>query len=313
MEDIFSKKNIKPMLLSESNEPFDSKDFIYELKLDGIRSIIYIDKNYVEIRNKRNMRLNQIYPELKDIWKQVGERCILDGELIAIKDGKPDFYNLQKRSMMTNKTKIDFAQQMNPVSFSAFDILYIGSEQVTDKPLHERKSILRDILKENDRIIVSRYIHEKGSEMFNLTVELNLEGIVAKRIDSKYFFDKTSKDWIKIKNLKDEDFVICGYIIKPGNKVSIVLGAYKGEALVRQGHVTMGVSQQDLKKIMSIETVQKPHFNNPSDIDAIWVEPILVCTVKFMMRSNEGGLRQPVFKGIRNDKTPEQCIVKDIE
>lgn len=311
MEDLFSKKNISPMLLSESDKPFDSKEYIYELKLDGIRVVIYIDENYVEIRNKRNMRLNHTYPELNEIWKQVKNRCILDGELLAIKDGKPDFYTLQKRSMMSNQTKIDFAQKMNPVSFSAFDILYICSEQLTDKPLLERKRILQDTVIENERIIISRYVREKGTELFGLTADLGLEGIVAKRTDSRYQFGKVSKDWVKIKNLKDEDFVICGYIVKPGSKVSLIIGAYWGDELVRQGHVTMGVSQQSFQKILSVDRVSKPHFNDPGDTDAVWIEPVLVCTVKYMMKTNEGGLRQPVFKGLREDKAPKQCIVKE--
>ena len=300
------------MLLTERNEPFNSPDFIYELKLDGIRTIIYVDEESIEIRNKRNMRLNQTYPELSDIWKQVKQRCILDGEIIAVKEGKPDFYSLQKRAMMTNNAKIEFASHLHPASFTAYDILYIGSEQITDKPLLERKVILNENVIENEKIIVSRYISEKGVELFNAAVTKDLEGIVAKRKDSKYIFDKRSKDWIKIKNLKDDDYVICGYIIKPGNKVSLILGAYKDKVLVNQGHVTMGVSREDFNKILSVRELNEPIFEDSSGSDATWIEPILVCTVQYMMKSEQGNMRQPVFKGIRDDKSPWQCVVKEI-
>ncbi len=310
MEDLFVSKNIKPMLLSESDNPFNSEDYIYELKLDGIRSVIYLDDKYVEIRNKRNLRLNATYPELGDIWTQVNKRCILDGELLVVSNGKPDFYELQRRSMMTNRTKIEFAANKYPVSFSAFDILYIGNEQITDKPLTERKEILGNTVKENNKIIVSRYIKEKGIDLYNLTVEQDLEGIVAKKTDSKYYTDKRSKDWIKIKNLKDEDFVICGYIIKPGNKFSLVLGAYNENRLERQGHVTLGVSGEVFGKIKTVKRAIHPFFDDTEDSEATWIEPAVVCTVKYMMKSSEGNMRQPVFKGLREDKDPKDCIIK---
>lgn len=313
MEDIFEKKDIKPMLLSEKHESFNSPDFLYELKLDGIRTIIYVDKGSVEIRNKRNMRLNQTYPELSDIWRQVKHKCILDGEIIAVKNGKPDFFGIQKRSMMTNKTKIEFASKMYPVAFSAFDILYIRSEQLTDRPLIERKGVLSENILENEKIILSRYVFEKGVELYNAAAAQDLEGIVAKKKDSKYYFGKRSKDWIKIKNLKDEDYVICGYVIKPGNKVSLILGAYYNGRLVRQGHVTMGISREEFNKVLSVRRMDHPLFDDPAGDDATWLEPVLVCTVQFMMKSEQGHMRQPVFKGIRDDKDPMQCIVKETE
>lgn len=306
--DLFDSKNIKPMLLSEIHEPFDSPEYIFELKLDGIRSILYIDANYVEIRNKRNMRLNTTYPELLDIHRQIKRRCILDGELVIMKDGIPDFYELQRRSMMRNPTKIEFAMNRLPVSFTAFDILYIDNEQITDRLLLERKDILQDIVIENERFAVTRYIPNMGISLYNLTVQQDLEGIVAKRKESKYYLGKTTKDWVKIKNLKDEDFVICGYIEKPNNMVSLILGAYKNGRLIGQGHVTLGVSGSAFEQINKISKIEHPLFDN-GDEHTVWIEPILVCTVKYMMKTEKLGMRQPIFKGIREDKMPQDCTV----
>jgi ATP-dependent DNA ligase len=120
------------------------------------------------------------------------------------------------------------------------------------------------------------------------------------------FFDKRSKDWLKIKNLQDEDFIICGYIEKENNVVSLVLGAYKGDIIISQGHVTLGVSREDFKKISNADKGQKL-FEDSNN--TIWLKPVLVCTVSFMSKS-EDGMRQPVFKGLRDDKSPEECIVK---
>lgn len=307
--DIFKAKNIKPMLLSETHEPFDSEDYIYELKLDGIRSILYIDKTGLEIRNKRNVYLNATYPELAVTYKQVKERCILDGEIFCMKNGKPDFFEMQRRSLMTNAIKIEFAMKQIPVSFSAFDVLYVGNEQITNRHLLERKAILQEVVTENERFSISRYIADKGIDLYNLTVDQSLEGIVAKRKDSRYYIGKTTKEWLKIKNLKDDDFVICGYIEKENNVVSLVLGAYDQDRLVYQGHVTLGVSNNAFDQIRHVGRAGNP-FSDISDENAVWIKPILVCIVKYMMRTKDGGLRQPVFKGLRDDKDPHDCIIQ---
>jgi len=218
--DMFESKNIKPMLIGEIQDAFNSSDYIYELKLDGERCIAYLDKDFTELRNKRNIKMNAKVPELSDIHKQIKCRCILDGELIVVKDGKPDFYEIQRRSLMSNTfTKL-------PASFTAFDILYYDDHQVMDLPLMQRKKLLQKVIKENERIAISRYVKEKGIEFYQLAKQNELEGIVAKRKDSKYYVDKRTKDWIKIKYLLDDDFVVCGYIFKDSGMGSIVLGKY---------------------------------------------------------------------------------------
>ena len=137
-------------------------------------------------------------PELSEIHKYVNCRCILDGELAVIKDGKPDFYEIQRRSLMTNPTKIEIASKKYPACFTAFDILYYKDHSVNNLPLTKRKELLiQAVTCESDRFAVSRVIENNGIAFYNLTKEQNLEGIVAKRKDSLYYFDKRTKDWIK--------------------------------------------------------------------------------------------------------------------
>ena len=309
--DLFESKVIKPMLIGEMQEAFDSPDYIYELKLDGHRCIAYLDKDSTDIRNKRDVKLISKVPELSNIHKQVKKRCILDGELIVIKNGKPDFFEIQRRSVLANTFKIQLASSKLPATFTAFDILYYGDHQVMDLPLMERKKLLEKVIKENERIAISRYIEEQGIQFYQLAKENDLEGIVAKRKDSKYYLDKKTRDWIKIKYLLDDDFVVCGYILKEKGVISIVLGQYSGKELMYKGHVTMGISSEDFRTIENTPKLYALPFNDlPSGNDnAIWLEPILVCVVKFMMKTANGGLRQPVFKGLRNDKAPKECIV----
>ena len=310
--DLFESKNIKPMLIGEMQEAFNSPDYIYELKLDGERCIAYLDKDVTELRNKRNIKILVKVPELSNIHKQAKRRCILDGELIVVKDGKPNFYEIQRRSLMSNAFKIQLASSRLPASFTAFDILYYDDHVVTDLPLMQRKKLLEKVIKENERIAISRFIEERGVEFYQLAKQNELEGIVAKRKDSKYYLGKKTKDWIKIKYLLDADFVVCGYIFKENAVISIVLGQYSGKELVYKGHVTLGISTEDFKLIESMPRKSAQPFNDlPSGNDnAVWIEPNLVCIVKFMMKTANGSLRQPVFKGLRDDKDPNDCTVK---
>lgn len=310
MTDIFETKNISPMLISEMRDAFDSEDFIYELKLDGERCIAYLDPELgTELRNKRNMKMIGKVPELSEIHKQVKYRCILDGELIVIKDGKPDFFEIQRRSLLNNDFKIHLQSAKYPAAFTSFDILYYKDRAVCELPLMERKKLLLSIVTENDRLAVSRYIEQKGVDFYKLAEENDLEGIVAKRKDSKYYFGKRTNDWIKIKNLKDDDFVVCGYIEKENNIISVVLGQYYNDQVIYKGHVTLGISTDDFRVISSAARSDKPPFLNlPSgNENAVWIEPNLVCTVKYMMKTASGTMRQPIFKGIRFDKDPKDC------
>ena len=306
--DIFDEKNLSPMLIAENKSPFDDENYIYELKLDGIRCLAYLDETGTELRNKRNKILNNIYPELSGINKQAQKRCILDGELLVLNDSKPDFYEVQRRSLMTNPVKIEMAAKKMPVCFTAFDIVYCDG-QITDLPLMERKKLLSDAVIGTPSLAVSRYIESNGIEFFNLAKQQGLEGIVAKRRDSKYYFGKRTKNWIKMKALLDDDFVICGYYFKEGNVASVILGAYQGDNLIYQSHVTMGVSRSDFKLISSAKRIAGSYYQGFPDYEnSVWIAPDLVCTVEFMERTPNGGLRQPVFKGLREDKLPEECI-----
>lgn len=310
--DIYEEKNIKPMLIGKTAEAFDSSDYIYELKLDGERCVAYLDpKMGTELRNKRNMKMLTKVPELSNIHLQVKERCILDGELIVVVDGKPDFFEIQRRSLTANEFKIHLHSLKYPASFIAFDILYLKDKEIISLPLTERKKLLDDTVEENERLAISRHIEKHGMDFYKLTEEQGLEGIVAKKKNSRYYFDKRSKDWLKIKNLQDDDFVVCGYIEKPNSIISIVLGQYDKNNLVNKGHVTLGISTGDFQIISSAKRLSEPPFTelSKSEENAVWLKPEIVCKVKYMMKTSTGSMRQPVFQGIRFDKEPHECKV----
>ena len=309
--DLFDNKAIGPMLVGADGEPFDDPDYIYELKLDGERCLAYLSADGTEFRNKRHKLMNPHVLELCGIHEQAKQKCILDGELMVMVNGVPNFAEIQRRSLTTHPFKLELAAKKYPAVYTAFDILYYNGEDVTLQPLAERKKMLAQAFEESERLALSRHIEEHGKALYALAEKQNLEGIIAKNINSIYKMNSRTKDWIKIKYLKDEDFVICGYIIKSTEgrgATSIILGAYKDGKLIHQGHVTLGISRREFDIIAS----HKKSTTSPTgyyEDGAVYIEPTLVCAVKYMERNANGGLRQPVFKGLRDDKEARECIL----
>lgn len=305
MSDLFEDKNISPMLLYEVKEPFDDKNYIYELKLDGIRCLSYIDSHSVVLQNKRYKDVTDIYPELSQMNKCVKKKTILDGELVSLIDGKPNFYALQTRSLMQDKFKIKLASNKNPIQFCAFDILYYNGQDLTNKSLMERKAVLEKSVIEGNGLSISRYIEEQGIDFFNLAKQQELEGIVAKKKDGLYHIGKRTREWVKIKVMQDEDLLICGY--QPddnGYPKDLILGYYdENNVLQCRGKVYLGVFKQERKIIHDFaknNTIPKPHF--PKYKNVVWLNPELIGTAHFMHETESGGMRQPVWKGLREDK-----------
>ncbi len=304
MSDLFENKNIDPMLLYET-EPFDDEDYIFELKLDGIRCVAYIEPQSVVLQNKRHKDVTDIYPELSDIRKCVKKRVILDGELVVLIDGKPNFYALQKRSLMSDEFKIKLAANKSPVQFVAYDILYYDGKDLTNKPLTERKEVLSKAVAEGHGLSISRYIEKNGIAFFELARQEQLEGIVAKKKDGLYHMGKRTHDWVKIKVMQDEDLYVCGYQPDENGKVKdLILGYYDDNGNLQcRGKVYIGVSETDRKIIGEFakkNTVKRSWFDKYKN--AVWLKPELIGTAHFMHETESGGMRQPVWKGLRDDK-----------
>lgn len=299
-----------PMLIGKEEAPFDDPDYLYELKLDGVRGLAYLGGE-TQLRNKRHVDVSSRYPELAEICRQTPRPCVLDGEIAAIVDGKPSFAEMQRRCILSDPFKIKMAAGKRPVCFTAFDILWLDGVDVTARPLHERKALLQDAVRETPRLAVSRYIVERGKALYALTEKEQLEGVVAKRLDGIYLPGKSSRDWIKCKRYEDDDFVVLGYIRKAKGMTSLILGQYRDGVLRYKGHVTLGVSGSNYARVTKAPRTEPPFSPVPNGNEgAVWVAPSLVCTVKFMERSAHGAMRQAVFKGLRDDKLPAQCVEK---
>ncbi len=265
----------------------------------------YIEPKSVTLQNKRYKDVTDIYPELSEIRKCVKKRVILDGELVVLTDGKPDFYALQRRSLMTDSFRKSLAAKKNPVQFVAYDVLYYNETDLTDKSLMERKEILSKAVTEGHNLSVSRWIEKNGVAFFELAKKENLEGIVAKKMDGLYFIGKRTSEWIKIKVMQDEDLLVLGFQPDENGKVKdLILGYYDetGELKCR-GKVYLGVSKAEQKIIAEFakkNTVKRPWFDKYKNV--VWLKPQLVGTAHFMHETESGGMRQPVWKGLREDK-----------
>ena len=226
--------------------------------------------------------------------KCVKKNTVLDGELVVLTNGKPDFYALQKRSLMTNRFRIQLAAKKNPVQFAAYDILYYDGKDLTDKSLVERKAILQEKVSEGNGLSISRYVEERGIAFFNLAKEQDLEGIVAKKKDGLYHIGKRTSDWIKIKVMQDEDLLILGYQPdEDGVPKDLILGYYdeNGELQCR-GKVYLGISKEEraiILKFAKRNMVKRPWFEKYKN--AIWLKPELVGTAHFMHETESGGMR----------------------
>lgn len=307
--EIFDTKAISPMLIAEQVDPYDDPDSIFEFKIDGIRTILYADSNSCDIRNKRDVKMIPRFPELKEIYRSCKYKCILDGELNVLINGKPDFNEVQKRSIMTDPFKIQLAASRKPANFIAYDIIYYKNHLVTELPLIERKALLHEVVNDDQFIRKSKYIDTYGKSLFEVAKQEALEGVVGKKKNSLYWFGKKTRDWKKIKVMADREYIIVGFIPKSNHMTSLVLALYnENNELVITNHVALGVSLSKLKE-HGMKISNCPLNDIPKGIeDTTWIEP-MVGTIEFMP-SDKAGLRQPVFKGIRDDKLPEECRIE---
>ncbi len=302
---VFEEKSVSPMLIAQMQEPFNDDGWIYELKLDGCRYIGYFGQNGTCLRNKRNMELLPRFPELKGLHRSVSERTVLDGELVVLRDGVPDFFELQRRTLLTDRFKMEMAAARHPASFVAYDCLCKDGRSIMDRPLLERKEALQSSVREDGLIAISRYIPTDGIGLFRAADERELEGVVAKRAASLYYPGRRTKDWIKFKRMADEEFVVCGYIRKNSRTFSIILGKYHDGSYLYKGHVTLGVTKEAVGQLR--ESGIMPFAAIPAGAgneSAVWVRPDRVCTVEYMPNTKDS-LRQAVFKGFRTDVVPE--------
>lgn len=304
---------LKPML-AIPGAPFNSPDFLFEVKWDGIRCLAYLTEETV-LYSRNGNDITHRYPELAGLHRELaGAPLILDGEIVVFEGDKPSFHRLLARDRLHSNFRICQAAAEYPAVLVVFDLLYYQGKSKMDLPLKERKDLLANVLAPSENLRLSEYVLEDGVEFYQAVCRLELEGMVAKQLDSLYFPGKRSHCWHKIKRLLEEDLVICGYTRGKGHREnlgSLILGGYQDDRLVYAGLVGSGLSQEGIREIQQLleplKREQSPLDRYPNLPQAEWVEPELVCTVKFLERTAKGEIRHSSFSGLRFDKEPEDC------
>jgi bifunctional non-homologous end joining protein LigD len=327
---------IKPMLSTLVDEAFNSKDWVFEVKWDGVRSILFFNRlnKTLELQSRNGRFITHRYPELVMTLKseqitsssqsaiKCKESAILDGEIVVLdkKTGIPSFQNHQRRMNIDSIREIEIFSRQLPATYYFFDILYLDERNLQDLPFLERRRILSDVVRENTRIKKSDFIEERGKEVFDTTKRMGLEGLIAKHKSSKYVQGIRSRDWLKIKHIKTQDCVIVGYTRGEGNREnyfgSLLLAVNDSQGKLRfVGHTGSGFDFFLLKQIydklqkMRIEKcpVEYVPYTNR---DPFWTQPELVAEIKFSNWTNEKIMRSPIFLGLREDKTPKECVLE---
>ena len=307
-------QKIKPML-AQSAEPFDSEDFWFEWKFDGTRCICFVGEK-LRLQNRRLMNITHRYPELALKQDVDAKEAILDGEIVVLREGKPNFRALQTREHVGDRLRIELLSQTTPATLMAFDLLYLDGKPLVDLPLLERKVKLKEILTESPRILLSRHVETHGKRYFEEMVKLGLEGAIAKRMRSTYQIGKRSRDWLKVKAIKTLDCVIVGYTPGEGWRSeyfgALALGVYHEGKLEFIGKVGTGFDEELLgflsPMLKARELKTKPVEAEPP-YEVRWTKPELVCEVKYLELTPSLKLRAPSFRRLRFDKAPEECEV----
>ncbi len=311
-------KQYKPMLARPEETPFSSDDWIFEVKWDGIRAISYVNDE-LSIRGRNQTELIDKFPELEELRNLAGS-VVLDGEIIVMKNGLADFQTVIKRYQSNARSDIEYLSRKFPATYVVFDILEKDGLPLLDVPLIERKMMLKNSVREGKYVVLSLFVEGSGDSYFRAAMEKGVEGIMAKKKQSSYEPGKRSDNWRKIKQIKTCDCVIFGYTQGEGNRDktfgSLILGLYdeKGPAYI--GKVGTGFSDQDMedmKRAMDeYKVAEETLLEVDTDREITWLRPGLVCEVGYQSVTEDARLRLPVFRRLRNDKTPQECTIDQI-
>jgi DNA ligase D-like protein (predicted ligase)/DNA ligase D-like protein (predicted 3'-phosphoesterase) len=312
------KRAYKPMLARLAPMPFSNKDWIYEIKWDGFRAIAYVNKE-LSLRSRNRKELKSNFPEIEEL-KQLSQNVVLDGEIVIVKEGKPDFQALLERGKASSLIDVDVQSRRSPAVYIVFDILEKDGKSLVSLPLTERKAILKQSVKEGQHVLLSDFVEEEGEAYYTAALEKGLEGIMAKKKGSIYEQGIRSGNWLKIKKLQTCDCVILGYTLGTGVRRetfgALLLGLYDKESKpVYMGKVGTGFSHDSLVALFkTFQTLKTPEAPFKVDVPAkiTWLKPELVCEVSYQVVTKDGRLRMSRFRGLRADKSPSECTVEQI-
>jgi DNA ligase D-like protein (predicted ligase) len=292
-------------MLARVGEPFDSPDFLFEIKWDGIRTVALVEDGDYRVFTRNRKPIKTKYPEIRSLGG-LPSGTVLDGELVALRDGSPDFELILRREQVRSPATAARMSRTTPALFVVFDLLYRRGSSIMDEPLRDRRGQLRETLEASspDSVILSDGIAGSGVALFQQVCERGMEGVVAKRLDSPYLPGRRSDSWRKIKRRLRAHCVIIGYIAKEDGDFQSLLvatnslpGESEWHGLRCVGRVGSGFGVALRRRLLAM--LRQRHRAEPVVAcaeKALWVEPDLFCTVSFSELTQAGVLRAPVFE-----------------
>ena len=303
---------ISPMLASPVSRPFSDEKWLFEPKLDGFRTLAFLNNGKVRLQSRNEFDVTVHYKALAEsVKRQPAKQLILDGEIIALDaKGKLCFQCLQ--GLLKSMKRPEKFEAPSAVIYYVFDILYLDGFSLTKVPLIRRKELLKSMISPTDDLRLVEHFATDGPTVYQAAIKNGMEGVVAKGIDSIYEPGKRSRNWLKIKAAASDDFVVAGYTPGTGNRTktfgALVLGYYDNEQeLQPAGNVGSGFDNDTLadlrKRLDFLIAKSAPFKTKPEDSkDVTWVKPEIVVEVKFAEWTRDGRLRAPVFLRVRDDK-----------
>jgi bifunctional non-homologous end joining protein LigD len=299
----------KPMLATLAQDVPRGAGWVFEVKWDGYRAIAGVAGSEAILTSRNG---NDLTARFQNVAKEIAKAvktpdCVVDGEVCALDEsGRSSFSAMQQGKAGT------------PIVYYVFDVLEVEGEPLIDLPLVERRKRLEELLDKRNKTVRLSETFDDGEALLQAAKQQQLEGIIAKRLDSRYLPGKRTRDWLKIKTHHEQEFVVAGFTKGTGRRASsfgsLVLGYYVGEELVYAGNVGTGFDSKEIEKLLDklrpLKRADSPFREVPKmpkvrKSDVIWVEPRLVVQVEFAEWTHDGRLRAPSYKGLREDKSSE--------
>ena len=306
---------IEPMAATLGKLPREDGNWAYELKWDGVRAIGYCDSGHLKLESRNGRDITSQYPELRALGRELGSlQVVLDGEIVAFDEaGKPDFQRLQRRMHLASEAAVRRRVADTPVTYVLFDLLFLEGRELHELPYSDRRKLLANLDLDGPSWQTPAFHQGEGRALLDLTKAQGLEGVLAKRLDSRYAPGRRSRSWLKVKNTMSQDFVIAGWMPGEGHRAdwvgSLLTGFYEPDgddlALRYSGRVGTGFSNETLRdlsrKVTKLRTDTSPFTGRQPPKEAIFCEPSLVAEVEFREWTQARTLRAPSFKGLRDD------------
>jgi len=312
---------MRPMLASSGTRVPSGPQWVHEIKWDGIRVLAEVDGGRLRLWSRNENDVTMAYPELQGL-AGIGHDVLLDGEIIAFTDGVPTFAALADRMHVRNARRAAALAQTNPVTLVAFDLLRLDREDLTGRPLSERREALLSLGLDDPRWQVPA-TYDDGLMLMEVTAQQHLEGVVSKKRDSRYHFGRRTTDWLKFPHRNTESYVVGGWRLETDSSSrlgALLVGEPGPDGLSYRGRIGSGLAgregQRLLELLTSLHSDRSPFCDEVPRVDSAgttWVRPELVVEIACLGVTRGGRLRQPSYQGIRSDLSAADLMAKATE